>query len=187
MADDLFELPHGDDFEPDTPAAAMARLRDRLRAIHPQAAAIITAHASLELEVDQILRRFVARPDKLPRLSIEHQLGVLRALLDEAWLDLVLDAISAYGALRNSVAHGDNPSEIAKIITRTREQNPKYRNAANPRYQPRHLGHGLGSRLARWCGKLSGLYKPSLIDTDTPPKVLQSSVATAIPISRCKS
>lgn len=118
MTDDPFELPHGDDFEPDTPAAAMARLRDRLKAIHPQAAAIITAHAALELEVDQILRRFVARPDKLPRLSIEHQLGVLRALLNEAWLDLVLDAISAYGALRNSVAHADGPSDIAKIITR---------------------------------------------------------------------
>jgi hypothetical protein len=101
MTDDPFELPHGDEFEPDTPAAAMARLRDRLRAIHPQAAAIITAHAALEL-------RFVARPNKLPRLSIEHQLGVLRALLDNGWLDLVLDAISAYGALRNSIAHGDS-------------------------------------------------------------------------------
>src|ERR1700751_5850709 len=70
MTDDPFEMPHGDEFEPDTPAAAMARLRDRFRAIHPQAAAIITAHAALELEVDQVLRRFVARPNKLPRLSI---------------------------------------------------------------------------------------------------------------------
>src|SRR5690348_2364400 len=107
MANDPFELPHGDEFDPDSPAAAMARLRDRLRAIHPQAAVIITGHAALELEVDQVLRRFVTRPDKLPRLSMEHQLGLLRSILDDQWLDHVLDAIGAFGALRNSVAHGD--------------------------------------------------------------------------------
>jgi hypothetical protein len=118
MTDDPSELPHGDDFEQDTPAAAMRRLQDRFRAIHPQAAEIITAHAALELEVDRVLRRFLARPDKLPRLSLEHQLGVLRALLDDAWLDLVLDAISAYGALRNSVGHGDSPSDFATMIAR---------------------------------------------------------------------
>ena len=118
MTDDPFELAHGDEFDPDTPAAAMARLQDRLKAIHPQAAAIITAHAALELEVDQVLRRFLARPSKLPRLGMEHQLGILRSLLDDAWLDSVLDAISAYGAVRNAVAHGDSPSTIANVIRR---------------------------------------------------------------------
>jgi hypothetical protein len=118
MTNDLFELPDGEEFDPSTPAAAMARLRDRLMVIHPQAAAIITAHAALELEVDQVLRRFLARPEKLPRLSIEHQVDILRALLNDAWLDSVLDAIRAYGAVRNSVAHGDSPSVIAKMIGR---------------------------------------------------------------------
>lgn len=118
MTDDPFELPYGDEFDPDSPGAAMARLRDRLRAIHPQAAAIITAHAALELEVDQWLRRFLARPEKLPRLSMEQQLGILRALLNDAWLDLVLDAIGAYGALRNAVAHHDSPNVITKAIER---------------------------------------------------------------------
>lgn len=116
MIDDPFELPFGDEFDPDSPAAAMARLRDRLRSIHPQASVIITGHAALELEVDQVLRRFVSRPDKLPRLSIDHQLGLLRAMLDDDWLDLALDAISAFGAVRNSVAHGDRTEVIDKKI-----------------------------------------------------------------------
>jgi hypothetical protein len=113
MTDHPFELPHSDEFEPDTPAAAMVRVRDRFRAIHPQAAEIITGNAALELEVDQVLKRFLVRSNKLPRLSIEHQLGVLRALVDNAWLDLVLDAISAYGALRNSIAMA-----IAQVTSR---------------------------------------------------------------------
>ncbi|WP_156390668.1 hypothetical protein [Caulobacter sp. Root487D2Y] len=118
MDDSPYELPHGDEFDPDTPAAAMARLRDRLNAIHPQAAAIITAHTALELEVDQVLKRFLTRPSKLPRLSMDHQLGLLRALVGDPWLDLVLDAIGAYGGLRNSVAHGDSASVIAKALGR---------------------------------------------------------------------
>ena len=116
MAEDPFELPYGDEFDPDSPAAAMARLRDRLLAIHPQASVIITGHAALELEVDQVLRRFVSRPDRLPRLSLDHQLGLLRAMLDDQWLDLVLDAIGAFGAVRNSVAHGDRGEVIDKAI-----------------------------------------------------------------------
>lgn len=82
MRDDPLELPDGDEFDPDSPAAAMARLRDRLRAIHPQVSVIITGHVALELEVDQVLRRFLSRPDKLPRLSMEQRLGLLRAMLD---------------------------------------------------------------------------------------------------------
>ena len=116
MDDDPFELPHGDEFDPDSPAAAMARLRDRLRSIHPQAAVIITGYAALEIEVDQVLQRFVSRPSKLPRLSMEHQLGLLRAMLEDQWLDLVLDAIGAFGAVRNSVAHGDHAEVIDKAI-----------------------------------------------------------------------
>lgn len=190
MTDDPFELPHGDEFEPDTPAAAMVRLQDRLRAIHPQAAAIITAHAALELEVDRVLRRFLARPNKLPRLSIEHQLGVLRALLDDAWLDLVLDAISAYGALRNSIAHGNSPSDIAKMIGRLGN---KTHNIGTPltRYQPGFLGHGLGRRVACRRGKPAGLLQAETLRTirtwqrhatepgrDTPPKLRQRPLAT---------
>lgn len=118
MAEDPFEIPFGDDedFDLDSPAAAMARLRDRLRAIHPQASTIITGYAALELEVDQVLREFVAKPTKLPRLSMEHQLGLLRAMLDDEWLGFALDAISAYGALRNSIAHGDDRETIEKKI-----------------------------------------------------------------------
>jgi hypothetical protein len=116
MTDDPFELPHGDEFDPDSPAAAMARLRDRLRSIHPQASVIITGYAALELEVDQVLRRFVKRPDKLPRLSMDHQLSLLRAMIDDPWLDLALDAIGAFGAVRNSVAHGDHTAAIDKKI-----------------------------------------------------------------------
>lgn len=111
MTDDPFELPFGDEFDPDSPAAAMARLRDRFHSIHPQASVIITGYAALELEVDQILRRFVARPEMLPRLSMDHQLGLLRAMLDDPWLDSALNAIGAFGAVRNSVAHGD-PTEV---------------------------------------------------------------------------
>ena len=116
MTDDPFELPFGDEFDPDSPAAAMARLRDRLDSIHPQAAVSITGYAARELEVDQILRRFVVRPGKLPRLSMDHQLGLLRAMLDDPWLDLALDAIGAFGAVRNSVAHGDPAAVIDKSI-----------------------------------------------------------------------
>lgn len=118
MAEDPFEIPFGDDddIDPDSPAAAMARLRDQLRAIHPQASTIITGYAALELEVDQVLRRLVANPAKLPRLSMEHQLGLLRAMLDDEWLGFALDAISTYGALRNSVAHGDSSEVIEKKI-----------------------------------------------------------------------
>lgn len=111
MPHDPFELPFGDEFDADSPAAAMARLRDRFHSIHPQASVIVTGYAALELEVDQILRRFVTRPEKLPRLSMDHQLGLLRALLSDPWLDSTLDATSAFGAVRNSVAHGD-PSDI---------------------------------------------------------------------------
>jgi hypothetical protein len=67
-----------------------------------------------------VLRRFLARPDKLPRLSIEHQLDILRGLLNEAWLDQILDAIAAFGAVPNSVAHGDSLSAFAKVIVRAR-------------------------------------------------------------------
>jgi hypothetical protein len=116
MADDPFELPYGDEFDQDSPAAAMARLRDRLIAIHPQASVIITGQAALELEVDQVLRRFLSRPEKLPRLSMDHRLGLLRAMLDDKWLDLVLDAIGAFGAVRNCVAHGDCTDVIDKAI-----------------------------------------------------------------------
>lgn len=125
MSDDPFELPYGEEFDPDSPAAAMARLRDRLRAIHPQASVIITGYAALELEVDQVLRRFLTRPDKLPRLSMDHQLGLLRSMLNDQWLDLVLDAIGAFGAVRNGVAHGDSTnlidSAIQRLGTRTYE------------------------------------------------------------------
>jgi hypothetical protein len=160
MADDPYELPHGDEFEPDTPAAAMAHLRDRFRDIHPQAAEIISAHAALELEVDQVLRRFLARPNKLPRLSIEHQLGILRALLDDSWLDLVLDAISAYGALRNSVAHGDSRSEIAKMIARLGN---KTHNIGTPITPDTHLGSlamGLAAALHVGAEEHPGFNKP---------------------------
>lgn len=116
MTDDPFELPYGDEFDPDSPGAAMARLRERLLAIHPQAAVIITGHAALELEVDQVLRRFLSRPDRLPRLSMDHRLGLLRAMLDDPWLDLVLNAIRAFGAVRNSVAHGDQEDVIDTAI-----------------------------------------------------------------------
>jgi hypothetical protein len=118
MTDDPFELPYGDEFDPDSPAAAMARLRDRLRAIHPQASVIITGHAALELEVDQVLRRFLSRPDRLPRLSMTHRLGLLGAMLDDQWLDLVIDAIGAFGAVRNSVAHGDPGDVIDQAINK---------------------------------------------------------------------
>lgn len=114
--DDPFELPYGDEFDPDSPAAAMARLRDRLRSIHPQASVIITGYAALELEVDQVLRNLLPRPSKLPRLSMDHQLGLLRSIVQDEWLDYALDAISAFGALRNSVAHGDQSDTIDKAI-----------------------------------------------------------------------
>lgn len=116
MTDDPFELPFGDEFDPDSPAAAMARLRDRLHLIHPQASVIITGYAALELEVDQILRRFVARPEKLPRLSMDHQLALLRAMLADPWLDSAFNAIGAFGAIRNSVAHGDATEVINRGI-----------------------------------------------------------------------
>jgi hypothetical protein len=147
MIDDPFELPHGDDFDPDSPAAAMARLRDRLRDIHPQAAEIITAHAALELEVDQVLKRFLLRPDRLPRLGLEHQLGILRALLDDEWLDFVLDAISAYGAVRNSIAHGDSPSTIVKVIGRLGDRMHKIGMPLAPDTNLGSLAMGLAAAL----------------------------------------
>ena len=47
---------------------------------------------------------------------MDHQLGLLRAMLDDPWLDLALDAIGAFGAVRNSVAHGDPAAVIDKSI-----------------------------------------------------------------------
>ena len=114
--DDSFELPFGEEFDPDSPAAAMARLQDRLRAIHPQASVIIAGYAALELEVDQVLKRFFTRPENMPRLSMEHRLCLLRSMLEDDWLDLVIDAVSAFGALRNSVAHGDNADVIKRTL-----------------------------------------------------------------------
>jgi hypothetical protein len=160
MTDDPFELPHGDEFEPDTPAAAMVRVRDRFRAIHPQAAEIITGHAALELEVDQVLKRFLVRSNKLPRLSIEHQLGVLRALLDDAWLDLVLDAISAYGVLRNAIAHGDSPSDIAKMIGRLGNKMQHIGPSLTPETNLGSLAMGLAAALHVGAESQPGFYKP---------------------------
>ncbi|MFA7585401.1 MAG: hypothetical protein WCY11_04275 [Novosphingobium sp.] len=117
MDDDPFEL-HGDEFHPESPMAASARLRDRLRLIHPQASLIVTGYAALELEVDQVLRRFLSRPSKLPRLTMDHRLGLLRAFIVDEWLDLVLDAIGAFGALRNCVAHGDHADVIDQAISK---------------------------------------------------------------------
>jgi hypothetical protein len=125
----------------------MLRLQDRLTTIHPQAAEIITAHAALELEVDQVLRRFVTRPDKLPRLSMGQQLGVLRALLDDAWLDLVLDAIKAYGELRNSVGHGGSPSGIAKMIDRLGKKTHNIGTPLTPDTNLGSLAMGLAAAL----------------------------------------
>jgi hypothetical protein len=87
-------------------------------------------------------------------------LGILRALLDDSWLDLVLDAISAYGALRNSVAHGDNPSDIAKMITRLGN---KTHNIGAPITPDTHLGSlamGLTAALHVGAEGHPGCYKP---------------------------
>lgn len=118
MSDDPIELPYGDEFDPDSPYTASARLRDRLRSIHPQASVIITGYAALELAVDQVLRRFLSRPSKLPRMNMDHRIGLLRAFIEDEWLDLALDAISAFGALRNCVAHGDHSDGIDRAISK---------------------------------------------------------------------
>lgn len=147
MADDPYELPYGDEFDPDTPAAAMARLRDRLREIHPQAAPIITGHAALELEVDQALKRLLARPEKLPRLSMAHSLGVLRAVLEDEWLDLVLDAIAAYGDLRNAVAHGNEPGSVEQKISKLGDKTRKVGMEIGPDTNLGALAMGLAGAL----------------------------------------
>lgn len=104
------------------PRASAERLIEKLAVVHPQAAAIVTGHAALELEVYRALSSVVARSDKLPRLSGQHALGMLRALWEDGWLDSVLDAISAFGAVRNSVAHGDSPTVVEAHIQRLRER-----------------------------------------------------------------
>lgn len=162
MADNPFYLTHSDESDPNTPTAAMGRLRDRLMAVHPQAAAIITAHAALELEVDQVLKRFLVRPNKLPRLGVNHQLGVLRALLDDGWLDLVLDAISTYGAVRNSIAHGD-PSDV--IATAIGQLGDKTRNIGMPIGPGTNLGSlamGLAGALRVGVEGRPGFNEPEL-------------------------
>ncbi len=47
---------------------------------------------------------------------MDHQLGLLRAMLSDPWLDLTLDAIGAFGAVRNRVAHGDPTDLIDRKI-----------------------------------------------------------------------
>lgn len=126
LDEDPYQLPAGEgDFHPEAPVAAMVRLRDQLRSVHPQAAVIITAYAALEHEVDQLLRSLVPHPSKLPRLSLDHQLGVIRSMLNDEWLGFVLDAVSAYGGLRNSIAHKDKPVDISKAISRLGERTEK--------------------------------------------------------------
>lgn len=144
MANDPLKLPHGDQISADTPAAAMARIQEGLRAIHPHAAFIITAHAALELEVSQILKRSFARPEKLPRLSMKHRLEILRSLFNDGWFDDVLDAISAYGAVRNAIAHGDSPETVAKAINKLAQKASKIGTTVTP---DTHLGT-VGMNLA---------------------------------------
>ena len=104
--------------EPDrgSPVEAMLRLQARLAHIHPQAPMIIASHAALEVEVNEVLRKSVVRPDRLPRMGLAHQLGILKALHDDEWLNLVADAIGAYGAVRNAIAHHDDEESIKKKI-----------------------------------------------------------------------
>lgn len=103
--------------ERELPIEAMLRLQARLAHVHPQASMIIASHAALEVEVNEALRKSVVRPDRLPRMSLEHQLSILKALHDEEWLDLVADTISAYGAVRNAIAHHDSEESIKKKIS----------------------------------------------------------------------
>ncbi len=105
-----------DAVEPGSPHEAMLKIQDRLKSIHPQAGYIVSAHAALELEVDRVLRSYLRRPDKLPRLRLDHQIGVIKSLSANVWLDFVLDAVAAYGDLRNAIAHGDDANSISKKV-----------------------------------------------------------------------
>jgi hypothetical protein len=91
---------------------------------------------------------------------MEHQVGVLRALLDDAWLDLVLDAISAYGALRNSVAHGDSPSDIAKKFDRLGNKTHNIGPSLTPDTNLGTLAWGLATALYVGAKAQPGYYKP---------------------------
>lgn len=101
--------------------AGLNRLTDAERTVDQRAAVILTFHAALEREIDVILAASLPRPEKLKKgFGFANKIDVLAA----AWkgdleagdkLHLVL---RRFNDLRNSVAHGDNITDIERWLTK---------------------------------------------------------------------
>jgi hypothetical protein len=107
-----------DDIAATEAAAAMERLQQILREMHPQAAEIVTGQVAIEREIRRILQGRFANPARLPNLKTAHVLALLEASTVDGWALLVLDAASAFTKLRNAVAHADNTPNLSRMITK---------------------------------------------------------------------
>ncbi|MBP2566975.1 hypothetical protein ACTJJ8_10995 [Agrobacterium radiobacter] len=85
---------------------------------------VLTYHAALELEMDNLLSLQLPRADKLGdgKLGYTHKIAVLNA----SWRgnpedgDKLANALVRFNNLRNSVAHSDRPKEIRGHLTKLR-------------------------------------------------------------------
>lgn len=88
---------------------------------------IMTLHAALEVEMDNLLARQVRRPEKLFGLGFGHKVGLIGA----TWQgepdkgDFLCDALFRFNELRNSAAHGDEPKRIAEAMAKLRTAHGK--------------------------------------------------------------
>jgi hypothetical protein len=102
--------------------AGWARLLEAERQVDEQAPLILTYHAALEREIDEVLSRLLPRAEKITRIGYSHKVSVLAA----AWVgdpdagDRLARTLVCFGDLRNAVAHGD-AAEVANAERRLQQ------------------------------------------------------------------
>jgi len=98
--------------------AGLARMAEELAKLDDRASLILTCHAALEREIDEVLSRSLPRADRLRNLGFANKITVLNAAWkgsDDAG-DRLNAALFRFNELRNAVAHVNAPKEIdAKI------------------------------------------------------------------------
>ena len=164
MTDDPFELPHGDEFRAGHACCSYgsctgsvqgdlsAGRGDHHRARSPGAGSrpgAETIPGSVQQATPAQYRAPIGRPSRASRRCMARFSAGRHERLWRA---------------PNAIAHGDSPSDIAKMIGRL-GNNATHRTTANPRDQPGFLGLGLGRRLARRCGNPVGLVQAETLRT----------------------
>lgn len=104
------------------PFAGWARLLKAEQQIDDQAPLILTYHAALERELDEVLSRLLPCAEKIKRIGYGHKVSVLAA----AWVgdpdacERLVKTLIRFGDLRNAVAHGD-ASEVKEAMGRLQQ------------------------------------------------------------------